>query len=119
MTPRLSRYLPPRFGLLIRVLLVVGPKVAARLFRVWSVKSEGIEFVVAHDRQSRPRVDHGPDDLQRLPYLGAAVDEVAKEDGLAFGMPVDAVVLGIAEFGQELLQGVSVAVDVADEVVHG
>lgn len=83
------------------------------------MKSESIEFVVAHDGQSRPGVNHGADYLQRLPDIGAAVDKVTKEDGLAFGMPVDALVFGVAELGEELLQGVSVAVNVADPVVHG
>lgn len=81
------------------------------------MKGEGIKFVVAHDRQSRPGVDHGADYLQRLPDIGATVDEVAEKDHSAFGMPVDTLVLGVAELGKELLQGVSVAVDVADEVV--
>jgi len=82
------------------------------------VKSQGIEFVVTHHREGRPGVDHRPDDLQRLPNLGPAVDEVAEEDRLAFGVAVYALLPGVAKLPEQPFEGVSVAVDVADEVVH-
>jgi hypothetical protein len=50
--------------------------------------------------------------------MGAAVDEVAEKDGLAFGVLVDALVPGVAQLLEESLEGVSVAVDIADQVVH-
>jgi hypothetical protein len=59
--------------------------------------------MVAHHRQGRTRVDHRADDLEGFPDLGPAVDEVAEEDSLAFWVPVDALVLGIAEFAEELI----------------
>lgn len=40
-------------------------------------------------------------------------------DELNDGMPVDALLPGVAELPEESLEGVSVAVNVADEVVHG
>jgi hypothetical protein len=104
--------------MLAGVLLVMGPEVAVGPVRGGCVKSEGVELVVAHDRQSCPGVDHGPDDLKGLLDLGAPVDEVPEKDGLAFWMPVDPFAAGIAKLAKELLQGVSMAVDVADEVVH-
>jgi hypothetical protein len=103
---------------LIGVLLVVGPEMAPGLIRVGSVKSESVEFVVAHDCQGGASIHHGPYDLEGLPDLRAAVDEVAKKDGLAVRVSVDALVLGIAQLPEESLEGVSVAVNVADEVVH-
>jgi len=44
---------------------------------------------------------------------------VAEEDGLTFWMPVDALLPRVAELLQQPFEGVSMAVDVADEVVHG
>jgi hypothetical protein len=103
---------------LVGVLLVVGPEMAPGLVRFGSVKSESVKFVVAHDCKGGASIHHGPDDLEGLPDLRPAVDEVAEKDGLAFWVPVDALVLGIAKLPEELQEGVSVAVDVADEVVH-
>ena len=86
---------------------------------VRSMKCQRIEFVVAHDCQGGAGIHHGPDNLEGFPDLGPAVDEVAKKDGLAFRVSVDPLLLGIAESPKEPLEGVSVAVDVTDEVVHG
>jgi hypothetical protein len=46
------------------------------------------------------------------------VDEAAEEDRLPVGVPVDALLPRVAELLEERFEGVSVAVDVADEVVH-
>jgi hypothetical protein len=46
------------------------------------------------------------------------VDEVAEEDRLPLGIPADALLPRVAELLEEPFEGVSVAVDVADEVVH-
>ena len=46
--------LPWWAGMLVGVLLVVGPDVFAGLVGVSSVESQGIEFVVAHDGESGP-----------------------------------------------------------------
>ena len=89
-----------------------------RLVRIRRVEGQCIEFVVTHDRQSRPGIDHRPDDLQCFPNLGSTVDEVAEEDHPSLWVLVDALLLGVAELPQEPLEGVSVAVDVTDEVVH-
>ena len=58
----------------------MGLEVAVWLFWMWGMKSQGVEFVVAHDCKGCPGVDHGPDDLKGFPDLGAAVDEVTEED---------------------------------------
>jgi hypothetical protein len=104
--------------MLVAVVLVVGPEVLAGPFAMGRMEGQGVEFVVAHDRESSARLDHRPDDLERLVDLGAAVDEVAEENGLAVGVPVNAVLPRVAERLQELLESVSVAVDVADQVMH-
>jgi hypothetical protein len=105
--------------MLIGVLLVVRPEMAPGLVRIGSMEGQGIEFVVAHDSQGGAGIHHRPNELEGLPNMRATVDEVAKKDGLAFWVPVDALVLGIAQLPEEPLEGVSVAVDVTDEVVHG
>ncbi len=113
-----ARHLPHGFGMLVGVLLVVRPEVFVRLLGIGGMESQRVEFVVAHDCKGCPGLDHRPNDLQRLTNLWPAVDEVAEEDGLAFGMLIHALLPRVAQSLQKLLQGVSVAVDVADEVVH-
>jgi hypothetical protein len=103
---------------LLAVLLVVRPEVFARAVGISRVESESIQFVVAHDCKGRPRVDHRPNELQRLANLWSTVDEVAEEDRLSLGMAIDAHSAGVTELLQEPLGGVSVAADVTDEVVH-
>ena len=95
----------------------MGPEMALGLVRVGGMEGQRIEFVVAHDCKGGAGIHHRPDDLEGLPDLRAAVDEVAEKDGLAFWVPVEAFVLGIAQLPEEPLEGVSVTVDVADEVV--
>ena len=80
---------------------------------------EGVELVVAHDDQGGAGIDHGLHQLQRPQLFGSAVDEIADEDGCAFGMcvgaglGVDAVVEAFQPFFQQSCH----AVDVADDVV--
>ena len=66
-----------------------------------------------------PLLDHGPDDFKHLPNLRATVDEVAEEDHLAFGMAVRHPGLLVAEGFEQLHQFIGMAVNVADQVVHG
>ena len=88
------------------------------LVRVRGVEGQGVEFVVTHDCQGGASIHHGPNELEGLSDLRAPVNEVAKEDSLAFGVLVDALVPGIAQLPEEPLESISVAVDVADEVMH-
>jgi hypothetical protein len=113
-----NRNLSHGLGVLIGVLLVVGPEVAPGLIRVRGVEGQGVEFVVTHDGQGGTGIYHGPDDVEGFPDQRAAVDEVAEKDGLTFWVPVDALVLGITQLPEEPLEGVSVAVCITDEVVH-
>ena len=92
----------------------MGPEVLVGLVGVRGMKGECVEFVVSHDRQSSTRVNHGPDEFERFANMRAAVDEVTKKDGLTFRVPVDALVPGIAQLPEQPLEGVSVAVNVAD-----
>ncbi len=75
----------------------MSPEILAWLIGIWSVVGQSIEFVIAHHCESRPGVDHGPDDLKGFSDLRASVNEVAKKDSLPLGVLVDALVLGVAE----------------------
>ena len=94
-------------------------EILAWLIGIWSVVGQSIEFVIAHDRQGKAGVDHGPDDLKGFSDLRASVNEVAQKDSLPFGVLVDALVLGVAECREELYKLAGMPVDVPDEVVHG
>ena len=114
-----GRELPHRLGMLVAVLLVVGPEVPARFVWIWGVEGKGVEFMIAHHCESRPGVDHRADKLKGFPDLGASVNEVAQKDSLPLGVLVDALVLGIAECREEVYKLAGMPVDVSDEVVHG
>jgi hypothetical protein len=113
-----GRNLPHRLGVLMRVLLVMGAEVFARAAGIGRMECQGIEFMVAHDGLGCAGLHHRPDDLQRLANLGSTVDEVAEEDRLAVGVPIDALLAGVPELLEQPFEGGSVAVDVTDEVVH-
>jgi hypothetical protein len=57
--------------------------------------------VVAHDGARGAGVDHRAHDLQGPELAGAAVDEVANEDGDAAGMPPSAALDAVAQLGQQ------------------
>ena len=76
--------------------------------------------MIAHDGKSGTCLVHSVDDAEGFADVGATVYEVVEEEGFAGGVMVSAlVVLLITEFGEEFFEGVGVAVDVSDEVVHG
>ena len=93
-------------------------EILAWLIGIGSVVGQSVEFVIAHDRQGKAGVDHGPDDLKGFSDLRASVNEVAQKDRLPFGVLVDALVLGVAECPEELYKLAGMPVDVSDEVVH-
>jgi hypothetical protein len=53
------------------------------------------------------------------PAKGPGVDEFTYEDGLTLRMPIDNVLLCVAEWLEQSFEGVSASVDVINEVVHG
>jgi hypothetical protein len=97
----------------------VAAKELAGRVGVGSVKRQGIQLVITHDGLGGAGFDHGPHRGERLADLRAAVDEVADEEGLAAGMGINAAAPGVAESFEQRVELVAVAVDVADEVVHG
>jgi hypothetical protein len=70
------------FVLLLVFWNATAKMVAGRVL-VFCVVGQGVEFVVAHDGQGLPFLDHGPDDFKHLPNLRPPVDEIAEENHLA------------------------------------
>jgi hypothetical protein len=64
-------------------------------------------------------VDHAFHDLEDAELIGASIDQVADEDGLALGMLVRAgrIVQAVVEAAQQFFQRCGAAMDVADDVV--
>ena len=87
-------------------------------FRILRVVSQSVELVIAHDGQGGPFFGHGSDDLKRLTDLRSSVDEVAEENHLAFGMPVFALGLVVAQGSEQMYQFIGVAVNITDQIVH-
>ena len=105
--------------MLFCVAFTVGPQEFSAVGGMLDGVRDGVELVVAHDDLGGAGVDHRLDQLQGPQLFCAAVDEVADEDGGAFGMGVGAGVGvdAVVEAFQPLLEKSRHAVDVADDVV--
>lgn len=79
--------------------------------------ADGVELVISQNHEGRAIEHHVPNEMEGLADLGAAVDNVSKEDGLAGGVAVGVVLFGVAKLGEESFEDGGVAVDVADDVV--
>ena len=98
---------------------LVGPHEVTVDVRVRCRPGDGVELVVPHDHQGRPRIAHRPHDPDDL-HLGVpSVHEVTDEHGQTVRVSVGAVDHVVSECGQELLELVGASVDVADHVVCG
>src|SRR5690625_7537182 len=76
-----------------------------------------VALVVAQHHLRLIRLDHTAYQLQRLPNLGAPVDNIAQKNHLALGMPVNTVQLAVPEFFQQAHQCMSTTVHIANIVV--
>ena len=72
--------------LLIIFVAVLQRMVATQIFAgragVRQEPGDGVELVVAHDRLGAARIDHAPDQIDRIELARAAVDKVADKNGL-------------------------------------
>ena len=82
---------------LTTVLRDAAAQVLAVALGIGRVPGNGVELVVAHDRLRGTRVEHFPDDANRLELSRSAVDEVPDEDRAAFGVSPRSEVVPIAE----------------------
>ncbi len=106
-------YLGTEFvGLLLHLLDGLGEAVGVLDVAALQVTAV-LVLVVARDAQRVARADHGHHAAQHTGRVGAAVDEVADEDGRT-ARRVDAVV--VAQLAEQSLQFGGAAVDVADDV---
>ena len=80
---------------------------------------DGVVLVISHECDRIAGIDHGPDGLQRLPDLGAAIHVVPEKDGPSIRVGHGTVDHSIAEPVEERSEPYSVPVDVADEVDSG
>ena len=82
------------------------------------MEPERIDLVVAKDRVSVAVFDHPAHRLEHFPDFWSSVDVVSHEDDLAaLRVGVDSVSVFIAQLGEQGVEFVGVAVDVADDVV--
>lgn len=81
------------------------------------VVEDGVVFMVAHDGEGVAAFDHGADEVEDLPDLGAAVDVVAKEnDAATLGVMKTQPVRVVTEVEKQVEEFIVVAVDIADKV---
>lgn len=97
----------------------VRSKELAGSARIRRIVGNRVELMVTHHRQRCSRVMHPFDDLQYLSDLRPSIDEVANKDREARWMHEYIIRALIAKFLQESLQIIGVAVNVADQIVHG
>ncbi len=83
------------------------------------MEGQCVELMISHDCASGSIFAHGPANTQDVFNARSAVDEITAEDHLPRWMTEDAGMFCVSESVQELSQFVSVAVDIADDVVHG
>ena len=103
-------------SVLVPVLFGMGSKELALV--VLGCEGDGVQLVVSHHRHGTSGVDHASDQIHHLELLGAPIDEVSDENGLAVVVPPCPTGLPIAELSQQSLEGISVAVDVTYYVEH-
>ncbi|GGE95274.1 hypothetical protein GCM10011404_30520 [Sphingomonas prati] len=87
------------------------------MFTSECVPRHGVQFVVAHHRESITGVDHPAGNPIGRDLMWSAIDKVTKEDRLSFRMPPGASGPAISKFWQEVLEFPDVAVDVTNDVV--
>ena len=95
----------------------VFAKELAGSHRVGREPGNGIELVIAHDRQRGTRFDHRPHDVDDFALLRAAIDKITEEDDLPVRLPVDTIDVEVTELAEEPMQWLAVSVDIADQVV--
>ena len=81
------------------------------------VPGDGVQFMVAHDRERDTGVNHAACNIHRADLCRAAVNEIADEDRLALVVTPGAARVAIAELAEQCFQLVRLPVDVPDDVV--
>jgi hypothetical protein len=109
--------LAQEFPVLLKILLGMGAQEAAVFIGLRP--AQGIEFVIVHDGKGGARLAHAHGDVENVPLLRAAIDEVADEDDATIGMMEGAVVFAVVQFLQQAPEDGGMAVDVADDVEVG
>lgn len=104
--------------MLADVFVVPLSEVPTRPSRLFGVKRQGIELVIAHHGQSGSLLDHRPDDLEHLANLRSTIDEIANENHLPRSVAIHFLGLLVAQQFEQPHQLVSMPVNVADQVVH-
>ena len=64
-------------------------------------------------------LDHRPHNVQHLPNLRSPVNEIPEEDHFALGVFINALDFLVTKRFQQMNKFVSVAVNVANQIVHG
>ena len=105
--------------MLFPIFVAVDSQEVFRSIRMPRVECERIEFVIAHHGLGRSVLAHRAADAENVFDARPAVDEITAEDHLPRWMTEDAGMFFVSESVQKLSQFVSVAVDIADDVVHG
>ena len=117
---QLSRIqLPQRRLMLAGGPIVVFTQMTTGTFRMGGVVTQCVEFVIAEDCQRISFFDHRSGNVQNLLDLGTAINQVAQKNHLPFGVREDTLAPFVPELFQQQNQLGGMAVNVADQVVHG
>jgi len=103
--------------MLVRVLFAMGAEEATA--RRKCVVTQSVELVIAHDGEGGVALHHGADQMERLANLRTAINEVTYENGSTPRVAKCVALALVAKLVKEFLQGIGMAVNVADEIVIG
>ena len=73
--------------------------------------------MVPHHSSGIAGLDHWPDRFQNLADHWSSIDEITKKDDLPLTMLVDAIALLIAQLAQQLVQFISMPMNVTDQII--
>jgi hypothetical protein len=82
------------------------------------METKGVILVITHQRDCLVVFDHGTNNSQRPAYFRAAINVVAQEQDLSFGVPVGVVSFAVAQKPQQCLQLFGMSMNVTHDIVH-
>ena len=78
--------------------------------------AQQVVLMVTHDDISLAGIDHGADDMQRLTYMGATINNIANKNNPSMGVSVNTVYAPVAHSVQQQTQTDSTTVHITDQV---
>src|SRR5690606_7369986 len=102
----------------LALFVVAITQIFAFLLRMRCMPANGIQFMIAHDRERRAILYHGSHDVKRAQLVRSPVDQIADKDGLSFRMSPSAWSNAVTHFLQQRFQLARLSMEITDDVVR-